>query len=125
MSISFNVSESDSTLTTNGASWQTLHTVGMPVTACAQVDFYVQARESGGTDIKIWRKTVAVRREDTGDPVIVGSILDLIQPTGTLGALLWNVDIDIDGSNIRCRVYGQSGDVYWSSHAVAAVMEIV
>lgn len=100
-------------LTTPNNTWTTALTLSVPETCVEQMEVVVFARDPNGSDCKTWRKLVGVRR-DSGNAVVVGSVLDLVSPIGTLGAALWDVSIAASGNDLVIQVKGKaSADVDW------------
>lgn len=67
----------------------------------------VGAVSTGGIHAS-WRITANIKR-DSGNVTVLGSVANLITPGKDIGALLWDVDLEADGSDIVLTVTGASG----------------
>lgn len=101
--------------TTDTNSWTNVISMPIGVGDTVGVRVLAVARRGSNGDCAMWSKTGLFRRNDS-DPVSeVGSVIDLITPQKTLGAMLWDFRVRSDSDTyVYFDVKGASGaEVGW------------
>lgn len=80
-------------------------TIDENVSAVATVA--IGAVSTGGVHAS-WSITANIKR-DTGNVSVLGSVTNLLTPGKDIGALLWDVDLDVDGADLVLTVTGATG----------------
>lgn len=111
-------------VTTTNDTVTTVLTFAMPNNSAANFRVQVTAMRQSNNVSKAWQAGFLVKRDGSGTPQVVGSLIHLLSPQGDVGALLWDISADGSGGDVRIRVKGAvSASVDWYADAFGLQIE--
>lgn len=89
--------------------------LSLPEDCTAVFTVLVIARRASNGNSKSWFKSFTAKRVGSDDPQLFAAIANLIDPTGDLGALTWDIQFDIQADGVvAVQAKGQSSaSVFW------------
>ncbi|AUX42640.1 uncharacterized protein SOCE26_040730 [Sorangium cellulosum] len=102
---------------TENATTATAASYAVPDDTVAHVAAVVVARNRSTGDSAVFRRTVGVKRHDSGPATLVGAVQTFGSDGEDAAASAWDVTLDTSGNDVRVRVTGAaSTNVSWFAH---------
>lgn len=107
--------ETTGTVTTTNNTATTISELSLPEDCSAVFTVLVVARRASNGNSKSWFKSFTAKRVGSDDPQLFAAITNLIDPTGDVGALTWDIQFDIQADGvIAVQAKGQSSaSIFW------------
>jgi hypothetical protein len=119
-----NQSPASGSLTTSNATVTSIMNWPIANNASGVVQARISAREQGANQARSWWVTAAFRRDGSGNLTVGGSLLNLLNDSGTLGAVLWDVSVASVSGQVVIQVKGAAANnVDWIGYGDAEWLE--